>query len=172
MGDSNKAGSTEYLTFMLAGQEYGVEILSVQEIKGWDRPTRIPNSPAHVLGVINLRGVVVPIIDLRRRFSLEAAPSDVSPVVVVVRVNTASGLRTAGIAVDAVSEVCRVSPEDLRAAPTAGAAEGGRIDAQCIKGLAIADGKMLILLTIDRLVASCLTDAEAAVAADAREKVA
>ncbi len=156
MIDANKPGTTEYLTFMLAGQEYGLEILSVQEIKGWDRPTRIPNSPAHVLGVINLRGVVVPVIDLRRRFALEVAPSDVSPVVIVVRVGSGAGMRTAGIAVDAVSEVRRVAPEDLRAAPAAGPNEGGRIDASCIKGLAIAEGSMLILLTIDRLVTSCL----------------
>ena len=63
-------GSEQYLTFMLAGEQYGVDILRVQEIKGWDKVTRIPNTPPYVLGVINLRGAVVPIIDLRRRFGL------------------------------------------------------------------------------------------------------
>ncbi|HEY2633642.1 MAG TPA: chemotaxis protein CheW, partial [Steroidobacteraceae bacterium] len=85
--DKSAADSSEqYLTFMLAGEEYGVDILRVQEIKGWDKVTRIPHTPDYVLGVINLRGAVVPILDLRRRFGLETIAFGPTTVVIVVRV--------------------------------------------------------------------------------------
>ena len=144
----------QYLTFQLAGQEYGVDILRVQEIKGWDKPTRIPYSPPHVLGVINLRGAVVPVIDLRTRFGLEAAAYGPTTVVIVARVNTDRGELTAGIVVDAVCEVCNVSPEKLRPAPEVGSA----LDADSVRGLAMLEDRMLILLSIDRLVNASLVD--------------
>src|SRR5216110_865998 len=81
-----EAAAAQYLTFVCAGVEYGVEILRVQEIKGWDGVTRVPYTPAYVLGVMNLRGVIVPVIDLRARFGLESKPFDSSTVVIVVRV--------------------------------------------------------------------------------------
>src|SRR5580698_3872046 len=94
--------SEQYLTFMLAGEEYGVDILRVQEIKGWDKVTRIPHTPDYVLGVINLRGAVVPILDLRRRFGLETVEFGPTTVVIVVRVMNGLTERTVAVVVDAV----------------------------------------------------------------------
>jgi purine-binding chemotaxis protein CheW len=146
------ANVEQYLSFLLAGQEYGVDILSVQEIKGWDKPTRIPHSPDHVLGVVNLRGAVVPIIDLRRRFGLAPEESGPTTVVIVVRIASAKGEHTAGLVVDAVCEVCNVGPGNLRDAPEVGSA----IDGDCVKGLAMLDERMVILLDVKLLVGSCL----------------
>src|SRR5580698_9665149 len=99
VGTSKLIGSTteQYLTFMLAGEEYGVDILRVQEIKGWDKVTRIPHTAEHVLGVINLRGAVVPILDLRCRFGLGETQYGRTTVVIVVKVGTDHGELTAGI---------------------------------------------------------------------------
>lgn len=142
----------QYLTFELADQNYGVEILRVQEIKGWERPTRLPHSPAHIQGVINLRGAVVPIIDLRRRFGLPESPQTHTTVVIVVRVEAARGELTAGLVVDAVCEVCTLTSEQLRAAPEM---ETG-VDAQFVRGLAMVGERMLVLLDVPRLVGSAL----------------
>lgn len=139
----------QYLTFLLANEEYGVDILRVQEIKGWDGVTPIPNMPDFILGVINLRGTVVPIIDLRKRFGLERIPFSKTTVVVVVRVSDSQrGERTMGIVVDAVSEVHNIAKTDLKPAPDF----GGVISTEAIKGLATRDNRMLIMLDIDRLI--------------------
>src|SRR6478752_4670857 len=103
--EAEASGSLQYLTFVCAGEEYGVEILCVQEIKGWENVTRVPYTPNYMLGVMNLRGVIVPVIDLRVRFGLPARAMDGSTVVIVVRVRSTRGEKTAGIVVDAVSEV-------------------------------------------------------------------
>ncbi len=147
-------GAEQYLTFLLAGQEYGIDILRVQEIKGWDKPTRIPHSPDHVLGVINLRGAVVPIIDLRMRFGVETAPFGPTTVVIVVRVHGQRGELTVGVVVDAVCEVCNVSESELRPPPDV----GGSIDSDFVKGLAMTDKRMLILLSVDRLINASLLE--------------
>lgn len=151
---SSGDGAEQYLTFLLAGQEYGIDILRVQEIKGWDKPTRIPHSPEHVLGVINLRGAVVPIIDLRMRFGVETAPFGPTTVVIVVRVNGQRGELTVGVVVDAVCEVCNVSEGQLRPPPDV----GGSIDSDFVKGLAMTDKRMLILLSVDRLINASLLE--------------
>lgn len=143
-----QGAAEQYLTFMLAGEEYGVDILRVQEIKGWDSATPIPNTPEHVLGVINLRGTVVPIVDLRRRFALESKELGATTVVVVLKVKGESGERTMGFVVDSVSDVYTVPMEQIKAAPDL----GGSLADTCVKGLATVDGKMVILLDIDRLV--------------------
>jgi purine-binding chemotaxis protein CheW len=148
------ATSEQYLTFQLAGQTYGVEILRVQEIKGWEKPTRLPHSPEHVQGVINLRGAVVPILDLRRRFGLGETQYGRTTVVIVVKVNTDHGDLTAGIVVDAVCEVCNISAENLRAAPGVGSA----IDSDLVRGLAMVGDGMLVLLDVVQLVSRTLTD--------------
>src|SRR5204863_3046978 len=96
------SGSPQYLTFVCAGEEYGVEILCVQEIKGWEGVTRVPYTPPYLLGVMNLRGVIVPVIDLRARFGLASKSFDCSTVVIVVRVDVAVGEQTDGLVVDAV----------------------------------------------------------------------
>ncbi len=141
-------GLDQYLTFMLADEEYGVDILQVQEIKGWDGVTPMPNMPDYILGVINLRGTVVPIIDLRKHFELESVPFDKTTVVIVVRVsNGEQGERTMGIVVDAVSEVHNIATADLKPAPDF----GGACDTESIKGLVTRDENMLIILDIDHL---------------------
>lgn len=141
-------GLDQYLTFMLAEEEYGVDILRVQEIKGWGGVTPMPNMPNYILGVINLRGTVVPIVDLRKHFELESIPFDKTTVVIVVRVSDEeTGERTMGMVVDAVSEVHNIAKADLKPAPDL----GGAVSVDSIKGLVTKDNKMLILLDIDHL---------------------
>ena len=141
-------GLDQYLTFMLADEEYGVDILRVQEIKGWSGVTPMPNMPDYILGVINLRGTVVPIIDLRKHFELESVPFDKTTVVIVVRVrDEEEGERTMGIVVDAVSEVHNIAKADLKPAPDF----GGACNTEAINGLVTRDDKMLIMLDIDHL---------------------
>jgi len=140
--------SAQFLTFVCAGEEYGVDILCVQEIKGWDGVTRVPYTPPYLLGVMNLRGVIVPVIDLRTRFGVQLRAPDSSTVVIVVRVRTAAGEKTAGIVVDAVSEVYSVTPDNIKATPDLGAVADGA----CVRGLTSVDGKMVMLLDIDKLV--------------------
>ncbi len=140
--------AAQYLTFLLAGEEYGVEILRVQEIKGWDSATPIPNTPEHVLGVLNLRGAIVPIIDLRKRFDLESIPYGPTTVVIVVKMINENQERTVGLVVDAVSEVYKLESEEIQTAPDM----GGNISTEFIRGLATVEDKMLILLEVDELV--------------------
>src|SRR6476646_3279585 len=118
--DGDAAGAAQFLTFVCAGEEYGVDILRVQEIKGWDGVTRVPYTPPYLLGVMNLRGVIVPVIDLRTRFGVELRAPNSSTVVIVVRVRTETGEKTAGIVVDAVSEVYSVSAENIKPTPELG----------------------------------------------------
>jgi purine-binding chemotaxis protein CheW len=151
---ANTGISEQYLTFMLAGEEYGVDILRVQEIKGLDKVTRIPNSPEHVLGVINLRGAVVPILDLRRRFGLEAIAFGPTTVVIVVRIEGGQDGRTVGMVVDAVSEVYNVDAGSTQPPPDV----CGGVDTIFVKGLATVEKKMLILLDIDRLIGDIIAD--------------
>lgn len=141
---------TQYLTFMLAGEEYGVDILRVQEIKGWDLVTAIPNTPEYIKGVINLRGIIVPIVDLRERFKLESVTYGVTTVVIVLRVESDSGSRTMGIVVDAVSEVYSIADGVLKDAPDF----GQTISTDFVQGLATVDEKMVIVLDIDHLLNS------------------
>jgi purine-binding chemotaxis protein CheW len=151
--EAEASGALQYLTFVCAGEEYGVEILCVQEIKGWEGVTRVPYTPSYLLGVMNLRGVIVPVIDLRARFGLESRSAGSTPVVIVVRVNnTEGGEKTAGIVVDAVSEVYAVTPDDIRPTPDLGASRS----LACVRGLTNVDNKMVMLLDIDQLVVSCL----------------
>jgi purine-binding chemotaxis protein CheW len=156
--DTEAGNLPQYLTFVCAGEEYGVEILRVQEIKGWEGVTRVPYTPAYLLGVMNLRGVIVPVIDLRLRFGLKARPAGGSTVVIVVRIATPRGDKTAGIVVDAVSEVYSIAAEDIKPTPEIGDVSDGA----CVLGLTSVDKKMVMLLDIDRLVASCIEAPEAA----------
>lgn len=144
--------SEQYLTFLLAGEEYGVDILRVQEIKGWDKVTRIPHTPDYVLGVINLRGAIVPILDLRRRFGLEAIDFGPTTVVIVVRVMSGATERTVGVVVDAVSEVYNVDAAATKPPPDV----CGSVDTVFVKALATIEEKMLILLDIDRLIGNSI----------------
>jgi len=148
------ADGDQYLTFMLDGEEYGVDILRVQEIKGWDSVTPIPNTPQYIKGVINLRGTIVPIFDLRERFALEPVPYGPTTVVIVLKVKNDEGTRTMGIVVDAVSEVYNINEDELKASPDFGAA----ISTDFVQGLATIDEKMIIVLDIDDLLNSSVAD--------------
>ena len=137
----------QYLTFLLAGEEYGVDILRVQEIKGWDTVTQIPNTPEYIRGVINLRGTIVPIIDMRARFSLEELDYGPTTVVIVLKVNNQDKSRIMGIVVDGVSDVYNMPDEEIKPSPDFGSA----VDTDFVKGLATVNEKMVIVLDIDHM---------------------
>ena len=138
----------EFLTFMLAGEEYGVDILRVQEIKGWDTVTNIPNTPEYIRGVINLRGTIVPIIDMRLRFDLKQLEYGATTVVIVLKVEKKDGIvRTMGVVVDAVSDVHDVPTNQIKASPDFGTT----VDTEFVKGLATVGEKMVIVLDIDHM---------------------
>jgi purine-binding chemotaxis protein CheW len=137
----------QFLTFILAGEEYGVEILKVQEIRGWSAVTRIPKTPDYVQGVLNLRGTIVPIIDLRMRFALKRIDYTQTTVIVVLSVVTEQGRRTLGIVVDGVSDVLAAAPGEIKPAPSF----GDSVRTEFIKGLVAAGERMVILLDADKL---------------------
>ena len=138
----------QYLTFILAGEEYGVDILKVQEIRSWEAATKIPNTPDYVLGVINLRGTIVPIIDVRQRFSMDKTEIDSTTVIVVVKVDHDNTSRTIGMLVDAVSEVYNIADSDIRAMPEV----SSQIATEFVKGLTTVNDKMIIILNVDLLI--------------------
>lgn len=134
----------EVLCFRLGEEEYGVAILKVQEIRGQEAVTRIANAPDFIEGVINLRGIIVPIVDLRLRFGV-ALRTGQPRVVVILNIG-----HVIGMVVDSVSDVVRLAPGEIRPAPEV----GGLFDADCLLGLGTVDDRMLILLDIDALMAS------------------
>ncbi|MCC6916922.1 chemotaxis protein CheW [Nitrosomonas sp.] len=138
--------SSEFLIFRLGKEEYGIEILKVQEIRGYDAITRIANAPEFIKGVINLRGVIVPIVDMRIKFNLGEALYGQFTVVIILNL---SG-RVIGIVVDGVSDVINLDTEQLRPAPEF----GGVIDTEYIIGLGTVEARMLILVDIERLMSS------------------
>lgn len=144
---ANGGEGEQYLTFILAGEEYGIDILRVQEIRGWTKTTAIPNGPAYLKGVINLRGTIVPIIDLRERFNMDALEYGPTTVVIVVRAVSESRDRIMGIVVDAVSDVYSLHLSELQPPPDL----GNVVDEQFLQGLVTVDEKMIILLDIDLL---------------------
>ena len=142
--------TNQYLSFFLGGEEYATNILSVQEIKGWDTVTRVPYSPDYILGVINLRGSIVPVVDLRVRFALPNAVFDAATVIIVVHVAGTRGDRIVGIVVDAVSDVYTLASENIKPPPDV----MGSVDHLFVVGLASMDDKLVIILDIERLVTS------------------
>ncbi len=136
--------SNEYLTFTLGKEEYGIEILKVQEIRCYEAVTRIANSPEFIKGVVNLRGIIVPIVDMRIKFNLGAASYDQFTVVIILNV---AG-RVVGMVVDGVSDVIQLAAEQIRPAPDFSAAT---FDTQYITGLGTLDERMLILVDIEKL---------------------
>ncbi|TGD73170.1 purine-binding chemotaxis protein CheW [Mangrovimicrobium sediminis] len=135
----------QYLTFILADEEYGIEILRVQEIRGWSRVTPLPNSPTYLKGVINLRGTIVPILDLRERFAMESLEYSSTTVVIVVRVEHEDEQRVMGLVVDGVSEVYTLGKDQCQDPPEF----GGSLDQRFVKSLASVDEKMIIVLDVD-----------------------
>ena len=143
MGHSTANGAREYLTFRLDQEEYGIDILKVQEIRGYEPPTRIANAPAFIKGVVNLRGTIVPIVDMRLKFRCAQAQYDSFTVVIILSLLE----RVVGIVVDSVSDVLELAPDSIRPAPQIDSA----IDSSCILGLGAVGERMLILLDIEKL---------------------
>lgn len=136
----------EYLTFTLGGEVYGIEILKVQEIRSYEQATKIANTPDFIKGVINLRGSIVPIVDLRMRFNLNSVEYNDFTVVIVLNLNK----RIIGIVVDSVSDVLALSDAQISSVPDLVAS----IDTKYLLGLATVDQQMLILLNIEQLMTS------------------
>src|SRR6202795_3616842 len=143
----------QVLTFVLGNETYGVDILRVQEIRGWSAVTKIPHAPSHVLGVLNLRRSIVPIVDLRMRFALERAEYTAITVIIVVSVISAAGRRDFGVVVDGVSDVVDVNTAEGKPAPEL----GWRAATDYIRGLVSVADRMVVLLDIDCLIASDMT---------------
>jgi len=139
-----EGNGNQFLTFLLEEEEYGLEILRVQEIKGFSKITPLPNTPREIRGVMNLRGAVVPIIDLRCRFGLSEAEYTRFTVIIVVNIGT----KTAGLVVDAVSDVLNVAANELVPTPDLGSA----VDTSFMTGLARTGDRLITLLNVDRLV--------------------
>ncbi|PQJ55286.1 chemotaxis protein CheW [Psychrosphaera saromensis] len=137
----------EYLTFLLDGEEFGVDILCVQEIRVLSPITTLPNKPDYIKGVINLRGVIIPIVDLRERFAKQALKYNDQTVIVILRDQTAIKPMVVGLVVDAVSEVYKFSDKSIREAPDF----GNKIDRCFIQGLASHGEKLIILLNSQTL---------------------
>jgi purine-binding chemotaxis protein CheW len=134
----------QYLTFYMNKEEFGVNILSVQEIRGWEPVTAIPNAPRHVKGVMNLRGTVAPVIDLRMCFGLEEQAYTNETVVIILTVPSEGGPKVMGVIVDAVSDVHNFNEDSVQPSPDL-SHEG---QAQYIKGLGSTDDQMVILLEL------------------------
>jgi purine-binding chemotaxis protein CheW len=143
------SGTGQLLTFILGGEEYGLDILNVQEIRSWEQATSIPNTPDYVLGVINLRGLIVPIIDLRNRFEMEGTEYGPLTVIIIVKLSgNSKSSRTVGMVVDEVSDVYNIAEEDIGELPDLGSVVG----TEFIKGVASVKEKMVIILDIDLLI--------------------
>lgn len=137
----------QFLTFIMADEEYGVDILAVQEIRGWEEITAIPNAPDFVKGAINLRGTIVPIIDLRLRFGLQAIAYSPITVVIVVKVELSQGSKIMGLVVDGVSDVYSISESQARDVPDINKTD----NSEFVKGLVNVGEKMVVLLDLERI---------------------
>lgn len=136
----------EFLTFTLGREEYGIDILKVQEIRGYDAVTRIANAPEFIKGVINLRGIIVPIVDMRIKFNLGDVEYNQFTVVIILNI----AQRVVGMVVDGVSDVTTLKAEEIKPAPEF----GSTLDTQYLLGLGTVDERMLILVDIERLMGS------------------
>jgi len=145
-GNSVTTNLREFLAFKLGTEEYGIDILRVQEIRSYEEPTRIANAPPFIKGVVNLRGVIVPIIDMRMKFNLEQANYDDFTVVIVLNI----GSRVVGMVVDAVSDVITLKPDQLRPVPEF----NSTIASDHILAIGAVENRMLILVDIEKLMTS------------------
>jgi purine-binding chemotaxis protein CheW len=136
----------EFLAFKLGNEEYGIDILRVQEIRSYEPPTRMANAPAYIKGVVNLRGVIVPIVDMRIKFNLEQVNYDIFTVVIVLNI----GRQVVGMVVDGVSDVITLAPEQLRPVPDFSSA----ISTDHVLAIGSLENRMLILLDIEKLMSS------------------
>ena len=137
----------QFLTFQLAGEAYGVEILKVQEIRGWEAVRVMPNTPVFIKGVLNLRGSVVPIVDLRERFSLESSEYSSKTVVIVLCVEHVNNPFVMGIVADAVSDVLDINVDEIKKSPNL----GSKINTRYMRGMHVYKQNMIMLLDVDKL---------------------
>ena len=144
--DGVPATAAEYLAFTLGQEEYGIDIQKVSEIRSYDKPTRIANAPPFVKGVVNLRGIIVPIVDMRIKFGLGTPSYDQFTVVIILNI----GERVVGMVVDRVSDVTTLLPEQIKPAPDMGHA----LNTDYVIGLGTLEQRMLILVDIDQLMSS------------------
>ena len=144
---SELKNAEQFLTFQLADEAYGVEILKVQEIRGWEPVRIIPNTPSFVKGALNLRGTVVPIIDLRERFGMPIAEHTPVTVVIVLNVENGANSYVVGIVADTVSDVLDIKLSDIKKAPDL----GSQIDTRYMRGMYVSKQGMTMLLNIDKL---------------------
>ena len=143
---ATRAATREVLVFVLGKEEYGVNILKVQEIRGYEKVTPLPAAPEYLKGVVNLRGIIVPVIDLRVKFGVSNPTYDSLTVVVILRI----AARVIGVVVDAVSDVIRLAPGDVKAAPHL----GSLVDSSYLEGLATQDERMILLVDIEKFLSS------------------
>ena len=141
------AGTSEFLTFRLGAEEYGIDILRVQEIRSYEEPTRIANAPAFIKGVVNLRGVIVPVVDLRIKLGCEKVEYNGFTVVIVLNVKG----RVVGAVVDSVSDVLELARDSMKPAPEMSSAS---VDTAFVTGIASVNERMLILMDIEALMSS------------------
>jgi purine-binding chemotaxis protein CheW len=141
-----REATREVLVFVLGREEYGVDILKVQEIRGYEKVTPIPSAPAYLKGVMNLRGTIAPVIDLRMKFGMADPRYDAFTVVIILRLAS----RVIGIVVDAVSDVVRLAASDVKAAPQLGAL----VDSSFLAGLGTQGERMILLLDIEKFLSS------------------
>jgi purine-binding chemotaxis protein CheW len=146
MAEDIANNATEVLSFRLGGEEYAISILKVQEIRGYDAVTRIASAPEYLKGVINLRGIIVPIVDMRIKFKVGEAKYDPFTVVIILNING----HTIGMVVDSVSDVVTLTPDQIKPAPDLGAS----VATEFLQGLGTVGERMLILLDIDKLMGS------------------
>ncbi|GAA0305905.1 chemotaxis protein CheW [Psychrosphaera haliotis] len=147
LDNNDNVDLVQYLTFMMDDEEYGIEILSVQEIRGWESMTSIPNSEEYVKGVINLRGTVVPVVDLRIRFNLSKFDYNELTVIIIVKVMIDKKTKIMGIVVDAVSDVYNIEKQKAKKAPDIGDSETKNY----IEGLINVGDKMVVLLDLEKV---------------------
>ena len=137
----------QYLTFSLAGEEYGVDILGVQEVKVWTKVTVLPNTPGYIKGVLDLRGAIVPIIDLRARFGMECVDYDATTVIIVLKLSIDSRERIIGLVVDSVSDVLDIRHSDIKAVDDFDL----RSKSEAVTGVATVSSKLVIMLDAAKL---------------------
>jgi purine-binding chemotaxis protein CheW len=151
--------SDQYLTFALAGGAFAVPILAVREIRGWEEAAQVPHSPHYILGVMNLRGAVVPVLDLRARLGMQAGERTATSVVIVVRVDMSDGsAATIGCLVDGVSDVLSIVAEHARPAPDA----CGTVDTHFLSAIATVNEQLVMVLNLVHLVETCIAGRAAA----------
>lgn len=151
--DAQHELSTQYLTFSISKEEYGVNIMQVKEIRGWSDTTRLPNSVDYMRGVINLRGSIIPIFDLRARFNMGQTEATEKHVVVILDMDN----RTFGLLVDAVSDILDVTPSQVNEAPH-GSGGNGQVDDAFVSGLISVNEKMVVVLDVEHLFSNATLD--------------